>query len=298
MVTRTYTDTGQLFVVGYQGEQVPQSFVDLVGRRQLGGVILFEDNCRSYTAARESIAAIRKQYTRTAPMIAVDQEGGRVCRLRGVPAEFRAPADYARDNALEQYAEDFSRAMVYMESLGINCNLAPVCDLFLDEGNTCLDGRCFGDSPEVVGPFIEKSIKLARTHGLLSCAKHFPGLGAATIDPHEATAEADYDLNTWSTREMRPFEIAVRAQVDMIMTTHLRLPAIDDTIATGSSKITDHMIRTMLGYEGPVITDDLLMSGAAELGDVGERAIAAFLAGHDLLLFGQDTEAAIEAMEA
>ncbi|MBD3401281.1 hypothetical protein GF420_00175 [candidate division GN15 bacterium] len=139
---------------------------------------------------------------------------------------------------------------------------------------------------------------MARTHGLLSCAKHFPGLGAATIDPHEATAEADYDLNTWSTREMRPFEIAVRAQVDMIMTTHLRLPAIDDTIATGSSKITDHMIRTMLGYEGPVVTDDLLMSGAAELGDVGERAIAAFLAGHDLLLFGQDTEAAIEAMEA
>lgn len=298
MLSTTPDNIGRLFIIGYKGERVPDSFLDLVRKRRLGGVILFEDNCRSYQSVSKSISAIKRQYTDSPPLIAIDQEGGRVSRFRGAPAEIKAPAEYGRFMAIESYGEDYSRALVYMESVGINLNLAPVADLSLNPANSCLDGRCFGAEPTDVIPFVQMSIRLARRHGLLSCVKHFPGLGAASVDPHHAVATADYDLNTWSGREMRPFEAAVTSGVGLIMTTHLMLPAIDDTIVTGSTRIIDQLLRGMLAFEGPVITDDLCMEGAGELGDIGERTIKAFLAGHDLLLFGQDTTRAVEAMDA
>lgn len=299
MLSTSSENIGRLFIAGYRGVHAPESFLELIRRRRLGGVILFEDNCRSYQSLLKSIAAIKRQYTDSPPFIAIDQEGGRVSRLRGVPAEIKPPAEYGRFVAAESYAEDYGRAMVYMESLGINLNLAPVCDLFLNPDNTCLEGRSFGATPDAAIPFVQTSIRLARRNGLLSCAKHFPGFGAAAADPHVASSSADYDLNTWSGREMKVFEAAIAAGVELVMTTHMRLPKIDNsTIATGSHHIVDHMLRVMLNFEGPVITDDLCMGGAAELGDIGTRTIAAFMAGHDLLLFGQDTDQAVEAMDA
>ncbi|MDX9858088.1 MAG: glycoside hydrolase family 3 N-terminal domain-containing protein [candidate division Zixibacteria bacterium] len=298
MLATAPENIGRLFIVGYRGERVPDSFVKLARQRRLGGVILFEDNCRSSQGLSKSIAAIKRQYTDSPPFIAIDQEGGRVCRLRGAPAEFKAPAEYGRYKANDSYAEDYGRAMVYLESLGINLNLAPVCDLFLNDANSCLKGRSFGATPDEVIPFVRSSIHLARRNGVLSCAKHFPGFGAAAADPHVVTSSADFDLRTWSGRESKVFEAAIAAGVDMVMTTHMHVPEFDNVIATGSHRMIDQLLRVTLNFEGPVITDDLCMQGAAVLGDLGNRTVAAFMAGHDLLLFGQDTDRAVEAMDA
>jgi beta-N-acetylhexosaminidase len=194
--------------------------------------------------------------------------------------------------------EDLSRATVYMESLGINLNFAPVADLRLEAANTCLEGRCFGAAPDEAIPYVQKTVAVSHIHSLLACAKHFPGLGAAQIDPHVETAVADYGIETWQRREMLTFQAAVEADVDMVMTTHLLVPNIDDTIATGSSKIIGSLLRTNLNFQGVVVTDDLTMSGADALGDYGERAVAALEAGHDLLLFGKNFDAAQESFEA
>ena len=288
---------GQLFISGYPGDEPPGPFMNFIAEEQIGGVILFEENCPSQEAARAAIARLRSAYTDSVPFVAIDQEGGRVSRLRGAPVEFKAAAYYGREGGLEQYIEHYRRATVFMEALGINLNLAPVCDLFTDPANSCLQDRCFGETPDEVIPFVEASVRVARSAGLLSCLKHFPGLGSSIIDPHKAVAEVEYDEVIWEQRERRPFAAGVAAGADMIMTTHVRFQDEDSPIVTGSGEVLQNLIRKHLGFDGPVITDDLTMQGAAALGNIGERTVAAFNAGHDLLLFGRDYEAAARAYD-
>lgn len=285
---------GQLFIMGFPGERPPASFLNFVTEEQIGGVILFADNCTTHQIARQNIEQLRGCYHTHPPFVAVDQEGGRVCRLKQAPVEYRAASTYLREG-VERFKEEYARAAVYMEALGINLNLAPVADLYLDPNNSCLRDRCFGATSEEATPFVEASIRVAHENGLLSCLKHFPGLGSAMNDPHHQTSIATYDEVVWEQRDKLPFAAGVAAGADLVMTTHLLLPALDDAIVTGSSRIVTRLLREGLGFDGPVITDDLTMKGAAALGDIGERTLAAFNAGHDLLLFGQDYEAAFQA---
>jgi len=287
---------GQLFVVGFPGEEPPESFLDFVAEDRVGGVILFEENCRTDLAARENIGRIKAR-CQTPPLIAIDQEGGRVCRLKGAPAEFKAATVYGARRDVEHFREDYTRAALLLESIGVNLNLAPVVDLRLNEKNTCLAERCFSADPEVVAMFARVSVAVSHGQGLLSCLKHFPGLGAAQIDPHQRTATADYDPLIWQQRERIPFAAGIDAGADMVMTTHLALPRIDPVPATGSRKVVTQLLRENLEFDGVVATDDLTMKGAESLGDIGERTVAAFKAGHDLLLFGRDYESAIQAYD-
>jgi len=279
---------GQLFIVGFRGEKPSPAFLSFVAETQIGGVILFADNCPTHQAAADNIQLIKSQYRSGLPFIAIDQEGGRVCRLKGAPAEYKSAATYGAAGGVERFAEDFSRSMVFMESIGINVNLAPVADLAINPENSCLQDRCFGDLPNEVARFVEKAVEIASQSRMLSCLKHFPGLGAASIDPHTAAAKLEHDEMIWQQRELIPFLAGVHKGADLIMTTHVRLPKSDSSIVTSSAKIIDTLLRGYLAFDGPVITDDLTMGGAAELGNFGERTVAAFEAGHDLLLTGQD----------
>lgn len=289
---------GQLFIVGFPGKEPPAPFLDFIAEDQIGGVVLFEENCPTHLTARENIDRVKAYLRATAPFIAVDQEGGRISRLRGAPAEFRAPTEYGRGGGIEHFREDYSRSAVYMESLGINLNLAPVADIYLNERNTCLEGRCFADTPEKVAQYVVAAVEVSRASGLLSCLKHFPGLGAASTDPHEAVAIVDYDRFIWQQREKIPFDAGVKAGADLLMTTHISARKLGDQIVTGSCEVISELVRTELEFDGPIITDDLTMHGAAVLGSVGERAVAALNAGHDLLLFGSDYEAAMTAYDS
>jgi beta-N-acetylhexosaminidase len=289
---------GQLFVCSYRGERPPESFLSFLKKEQIGGVILFADNCPTHEIARENIRVIQEQYTDTIPFIAIDQEGGRVCRLKGAPAEFAAAEEYATRLGLDAFRQDYSRAAMYMESLGINLNLAPVCDLFIDPKNTCMSSRCYGSDPQKAAAFVKASVEVAHHYGLLSCCKHFPGLGDASIDPHVGASKASYTQETFYSREQIPFQAGIDAGVDMVMTTHLQVKSFDSTIITGSRKVVTNLLREQMGFDGVIITDDLTMGGAAPLGTIGQRAIAALNAGHDIVLFGQDFEAAKEAYQA
>ena len=288
---------GQLFILGYRGEKPPDSFLNFIVEENIGGVILFAENCSTPYAVRENVELIRARLRKDQPFIAIDQEGGRVCRLKGAPAEYGSAWSYGQASDPSRFREQYVRSAVFMESLGINLNLAPVCDIFTNANNKCLTERCFGTTAADVTPFVQASVETSSRAGLLSCLKHFPGLGDAAIDPHNETSVVNYDPVVWEQREKLPFVAGIEAGADMIMTTHVRYRNFDDQIATGSEKIVNSLIRQMLAFDGPVITDDLTMGGAAVLGSQGERAVAAFKAGHDILLYGQDTEAAVEAFD-
>lgn len=278
---------GQLFIVGYKGIDPSDDFMRFFGSEQLGGIIFFEDNANPHYHAEKNIKRFIAE-SNCPPFFAVDQEGGRVCRFRGAPAEFDSPSKYADANNLDLYSEQFGRAAYYLQSLGLNLLLAPVADLNLNDNNPCLNGRTFGKSPARAIPFIERTIKIAHNFSLLACAKHFPGLGASVIDPHHELARADYDYQTFLNREGIAFQAAIEAGCDMIMTTHLVLPQLDKEPATVSRAVVDNMLRVTMKFDGIAITDDLLMEGARVMGDYGERALKAFNAGHDILLFGQN----------
>lgn len=296
-MTEILKKIGQLFIIGFRERRPTSAFLNFVNEENIGGVILFKENCPTHQMIQKNIRQIKDHCSHNNPFIAVDQEGGRVCRVSGAPAEFAAPGLYATRYGLERFEEDYGRATLCLEKLGINLILGPVADIYLNEKSDCLRDRCFGSTAEDVIPFVEKAIDIAGDAGLLSCLKHFPGLGAARVDPHLETSEADYDELIWDQRERLPFAAGVERGADMIMTTHLRLPDIDNQIATASELIVSRLIRGGLRFDGPIITDDLSMKGAECLGRPGERALAAFKAGHDLLLFGQDFEEAMVAYD-
>ena len=282
------THPGQFFVVGYPGPCPSRQFQGFLSSARPSGVIVFADNAVDHAALAESIALLNEIVP--SPLIAVDQEGGRVTRLKGSPVELPAASEYAARLGLERYRHDYLQAAQYMVGLGINVNLAPVCDIFLNPNNGCLHSRCFGRSAYEVTPFVKATVELGTQVGLFSCLKHFPGLGDATVDPHLAVSELTYSRSLWEERERIPFAAGIAAGADLLMTTHVTTGWFDSFIATGSSSIVTELIRDRLGFDGPVITDDLCMVGAGSLGDIGERTVAAFNAGHDLLLFGQQVD--------
>jgi beta-N-acetylhexosaminidase len=293
----TLRNIGQLFMLGFPGQEPPAPFLDFIAEEQIGGIILFEENCPNYSKARENIYQLVQQIKTAPPLIAIDQEGGPVVRLRGAPAEFRGASEYARLDDVEHFREDYDRAVVLMTSMGINLNLAPVADLALNQNNKCMAGRCYGRTPQEAAKFIKASIAVAHSRTMLTCLKHFPGLGAAEVDPHAATATADYDRIVWEQRELPAFRSGVEAGADLVMTTHLLASELDDKMVTGSEKVVTELLRDTLEFDGPVITDDLTMKGADPLGDYGQRAVAAFMAGHDILMFCHDYPMAIEAYD-
>lgn len=282
---------GRLIITGWEPPEPPHEFLRFISEASIGGVILFDEQCRSSALIRSNLAKIRDRLN-FQPLVAIDQEGGRICRLKGAPARYRAAAEYGKSQNLELFSQEFNRSAVYLESLGLNLLLGPVADIFINEENECLKDRCFASDPGTVALFVAQAVTLARDAGLLTCLKHFPGLGAATVDPHVGLSEADYTRDQWLQREKIPFEDGLLKGADMVMTTHLKLPEITHEITTGSEFIINNMLRQELDFEGAVITDDLTMEGASELGDYGDRALKAFLAGHDILLFGRDWSAA------
>lgn len=296
-VPRPRLPIGELFVIGFPGERPPSPWWAYVRDECIGGVIYFEESCRDHQAFRRLTEEVREMVRPRTILASIDQEGGRVCRLKGVPAEYKAAAEYGKTNDLLHFAEEYRRSASFLESLGINCNFAPVADIEFPTVNPALTGRCFGSSPDQVGKFVARSIEVAHESGLVACAKHFPGLGAAVVDPHVAVSRGSYDLVDWRHREALPFKAAIAAQVDLVMTTHLILEKIDPVPVTFSDRYVNEWLRKDLGYDGAVITDDLTMAGADEFGSIGMRTVAAFLAGHDLLLFGREFERAMEAYD-
>jgi beta-N-acetylhexosaminidase len=287
---------GQLIITGFPDPEPSKEFLEFVSDENIGGIILFENQCNPHTKAEDIIKEI-SGYCSNLPFIAIDQEGGRVCRMRGAPAEFPSAGSFGESDNIESYNEIFSRAAYYIRSLGINMWLGPVADIGLNKENSCLAERTFGNTPAVVMKYVEKAVQIAREAGLLSCLKHFPGLGAAENDPHEITAQADYDVQIFLNRESLPFKAGIDAGADMVMTTHMSLPRIGRRIVTESETAINFLLRDKLNFDGVVITDDLLMKGANSLGDFEQRATKALKAGHDILLFGADFNAAREALK-
>jgi beta-N-acetylhexosaminidase len=289
---------GSMLVCGFGGNALPNDFRTLLQASSLGGIILFARNYSNSAHLSELTAKIHS--LSDAPvLLAVDQEGGRVVRFAGDFPAYPSPRYYGLRRDIEGLQIATTQTAGNLHRAGVNLNLIPVCDLAPCDLAHVIHSRSYSSDPEELSDTVKLQISCLHKQGVLSCAKHFPGLASAYGDPHRMISRSDQSLVDFRQRDYIPFRAAIDAQVDMIMVTHLHAPQIDpEAIATFSSVFVRQELREHLGFSGLVITDDLLMTGALEGISAAEAGIKAILAGSDLLIYGELSDNIIPVTEA
>jgi len=267
---------------------------------RFGAYIVFGRNVGSFEQVRALTDALRaaRGDDRVGPLVAIDQEGGRVARLReGVEVMPSMMALGAADDlelaerAGEQTAFDLRRA-------GCTLNFAPVLDLALHPDNTVIGTRSLGSDPQRVAALGAAFAAGLARGGTLACAKHFPGHGDTPVDSHRSLPVIDADAATLRGRDLAAFA-AVAKSVPAIMTAHVVVRAFDSQRpATSSHRIATELLRDELGFDGALVSDCLQMAAVAERADPVSAAIAALAAGVDLLTVSHDVGLAVKIAEA
>jgi len=295
------TKIGQMLMVGFRGLSVDEGspVIRDIREGRIGGVILFDYDVPSASPVRniESPRQVTKlvadlQGAAPVPLfVAIDQEGGRVCRLKeqfGFPPSVSAQhlGSLDRIETTKQYADTTAETLA---SLGINLNFAPVVDLNTNPDNPVIGKleRSFSADPAIVTRHSIAVIDSLHDRGILSAIKHFPGHGSSTADSHEGFVDI---TQTWSPEDLIPFDRIVKAgKCDMIMTAHVFNGNLDPEWPATLSPEVMHILRDYMGYDGVVISDDMQMKairGKYGLEVAIERAV---LAGVDILVFANNS---------
>lgn len=293
---------GQLFMVGLPDLTLDASTRKLIREYGINNFIYFKRNVQSpeqLTQLSQDLRLACRENGLPPPLIAIDQEGGSVARLPPPFSQFpdaRVLAGSVEpEKALSSYARVCSGEL---KSIGVNYNLAPVLDVCPAGKDFFMERRALGGDAKNVVRLGSLVIQEMQANGIAACAKHFPGLGAAVVDPHfQLPIVAKTKARIWR-EDLPPFQQAIDSGVASIMTSHTIYQHLDaDKPATLSKKILTGLLRDKLGYEGVVITDDLEMGAIEKESDLGEAALQAFAAGADLLLICHSHEKAIAALK-
>lgn len=281
----------QVVMMGIEGLTPAKEERALV-EQGVGGVILFERNCRNPAQVAELIEDLqeiaRSKGLGIPLIIAIDQEHGPVTRIKEGITHLPSAWGMGRigDPALVRRGAWINGRE--LATMGITMNLAPVADILLHPKNRVIGKRSFGEDPKLVREMVVATIEGLQGEGVAACAKHFPGHGATATDSHKALPTLERSREEMERAELIPFHGVVGANVAAIMTGHLLCPALDpDLPATLSSPIIQGLLNKDLGFDGVVISDDLLMGALDQWGSVEERGKEALKAGVDLLLVGK-----------
>lgn len=272
---------GQLLMVGFTGTDARGPIAKLLSERHVGGVILFFRNIRDGNHVTDLTAALQG-HARHPLLLAADQEGGSVLRVRNGASLLPSAMGTGRlgPDAVREVAQICGSEM---RAMGLNINLAPVLDVNVRE-NPGIGIRSYGEDPHVVARLAEAYVEGLQDSGTLACAKHFPGKGAAKLDAHLDLPVIERDLAQLRASELIPFVAAVKAGAAAVMTSHCVYSKIDPLPATLSTKILTDLLRTEMGFDGILITDDLEMGAISRYHEGPAAAVASFAAGADVLL--------------
>lgn len=282
-------------VVGaLEGTQITHEESQFLSKHPLGGLTLFTRNIPTHF---QDLLPLIHHFRRLvaeagagslAPIIAIDQEGGRVRRLKE-PFPDWGPALTWGTRQDKVPATTFIHNSAFclgqlLKSLGVNVDFAPVLDCDTEPLNSAIGDRCFGRTPEEVIPRAEAFLSGMQSTGVMGCLKHFPGQGDAKVDTHLGTAVVPYRFDELMARELKPF-IALMPQCPMLMLSHVIYPEIDSVPTSMSTVWMQDILRKRLAYQGVLVSDDFNM-GAIAQDDAswGEAVVAAVAAGIDLLL--------------
>ena len=293
---------GQMLMVGFRGTELNEGdpFLEVVRNIQLGGVVLFDYDVPSQSPVRNiasspQVSRLTAQLQAAAAIplfVAIDQEGGKVARLKekhGFPATVSAGELGRRDEESLTRSSAAATAELLLE-LGINLNFAPVMDLAVNPDNPVIAGleRSFGADVDRVVRHGRWTIEEFHQKGLLSAVKHFPGHGSSRQDSHLGLPDV---TGEWNPTELEPFRRLIREQLpDMVMTAHLYNANWDEEYpATLSRDVVNTLLRQDLGFEGVIVSDDMQM-GAIDQNYTLEKGIERSVeAGIDILIFANNS---------
>ena len=302
-------ELSRMFLVGFDGCVLTQGhwLRKALETSPPAGVILFDKNIdgkvQNFSSSKQlkELTAELADVTTEPLLIAVDQEGGRVCRLKERDGFLRTKT--AAELGLRSPEESTLLAAEAMATelaeYGINLNLAPVADLNLNPDNPIIARyeRSFGSDPDTVAAHCQAFIEGHHKHGVACCLKHFPGHGSASGDSHLGFVDIS---NDWQEKELEPYKIMIgRSRIDAVMTAHVVHYGLDPSgqPATLSSVMINTLLRHNLGFDGVIITDDLQMKAISLRYGFKEAVQLAVLAGADLLIVGNNLERNPDALQ-
>jgi beta-N-acetylhexosaminidase len=290
---------GQLLLLGVPGTKIDKTYADFVRRIQPGGFILFGRNIESPTQLRNLTDELR-HLSDHEPIITIDQEGGRVSRLKllgNEPPNARQLRDKGDRSLIARHGELTGELL---RLFGFNLDLCPVLDIaFDDEADNSLRGRCYGTSADQVIELSSVFNRAMQATGVLSCGKHFPGYSCASSDPHHelsALTRSRHELESHELRVFHHFATGPDA-VDSMMIGHISFADLDQSglPASLSPTITTELLQREMGFRGLVMTDDLDMGAILNHYGFDEMIRLGLAAGNDLLMICHRTELAEQA---
>jgi beta-N-acetylhexosaminidase len=294
---------GQRFMVGFEGHTASADVKTLVREFGVGHLVLFARNVAGPEQVAELVRELQS-FARDAGherplLVAVDQEGGRVARLKEPWTIWPAARAVGRVGS-EETARQMGQALALeLEACGIRYDFAPCVDVDTNPKNPVIGDRSFGDDPDLVARLGVAMIQGLQQNGVAACAKHFPGHGDTDLDSHLDLPAVDHPRSRLDDVELRPFRKAIEAGVATVMTSHILVREIDDARpATLSPTLISGLLRKELGFGGAVVTDDLAMGAVAKHWSPAQIAVLAAQAGCDLLELCKGTDAQVEAIEA
>ncbi len=284
---------GQMILIGLEERQSITESDPLyleIKAGKAGGVILFEKNL-SKTQTAENLKKLNAMLQEAAPVplwIAIDEEGGRVNRLKPKYGfvETRPAAELGRQGITDSTYSQARRMAMQLKELGINLNFAPSVDVAVNPDNPVIvkAGRSFGKNADSVAMHAGAFIRAHKEEGVITSIKHFPGHGSSTKDTHSSMADVS---RTWQFDEIRPFKLLIDANnLDAVMSAHIVNAHLDpDSLpATLSKKIVQNILRDFIGFEGVVFSDDMQMHAISKHYGMDQAVELAINAGVDMLL--------------
>ncbi len=271
-------------IAGVEGILLTERERELFSRLQPAGYILFSRNISDYEMTRELTDDLRSlTQGPDTPIIAIDQEGGRVVRTAGIDVCLPSASALAatRSEHIITQAAYYNAQCLY--TLGVNTNFAPVLDIASERANA-LPGRCWGSDTQDVISYAGVWNRSLLRRGIMTCGKHFPGMGAAEADPHYTLPTIRGNREDFLAEAAIPFT-ALMPELPSLMIAHLMLPDIDEKLPSSlSPALVQGFLRDQLGYDGVVFTDDLCMGAIANSYSPAQSVSLALQAGCDLPL--------------
>lgn len=285
---------GQMILIGVPGTKVDPLVLDEIREGKAGSIIFFEKNI----SATDSYANLKKlswAYQKVAPiplLISIDQEGGRVNRLKekySFPKSITAAAMSSSLDSVRFYAETTAATLA---GLGINVNFAPVVDLATNPNNPVIAKveRSFSADENIVAACAKEFVKAHRKVGVITVLKHFPGHGSSKDDTHRGIADV---TSTWEEKELSPYrQLIDSGYVDAVMTAHIVNRKLDKNALPGtlSKSMIDSLLRNTLNWNGVVFSDDMQMHAIEKYYGLEDAVKLAINAGVDILTISNNIQ--------
>ena len=281
---------GQLFLLAYPGKD-PSLIKPIIDQYGICGCYISQDNAETFAEAEYSAGKLQamSMAAQNLPLLlGVDQEGAWGVL---VPESHTGPGNLALGAAMDddvvfQMYQAFGREML---SVGYNALLGPCSDVNSNPNSPIIGTRSFGEFPERVAGCVKAAVAGARTTGVLTTVKHFPGHGATEGDTHRFIPEVNKPMDEIMNSDLLPFRAGIEAGVKIVMTSHIKYPKIDpDHPATLSKKILLNLLRGTLGFSGLILSDSMNMGAIRKFYDPAESTLLALKAGVDVVMLSEE----------